>query len=52
MLVKNSLVRNNYGFTVAMLKEIKKRGITPNDFLLSMLERTRRKARNILMDKV
>ncbi|KAG0716612.1 Pentatricopeptide repeat-containing protein 1, mitochondrial [Chionoecetes opilio] len=50
-LIKNSLVCHDYRFTVAMLQEMQQRAIPPNDFMLSMLEKTRTKARNIQLEK-
>lgn len=51
-LVKNSLMKQDYAFTVAMMREMQQRGITPDDFLLSLLEQARARARNTLLLKV
>lgn len=50
-LVKNSLVKQDYAFTAAVLKEMQQRGTTPNDFLLSQLEQARTRARKTLLLK-
>lgn len=50
-LVKNSLVKQDYAFTVAMLREMQEKAISPHDFLLSRLEQARIRARNILLDE-
>lgn len=52
ILVKNSLVKHDYVFTVAMLREMQQRDIPPDDFLLSKLEHARTTVRSFLLDKV
>ncbi|KAK8401014.1 hypothetical protein O3P69_002646 [Scylla paramamosain] len=51
ILVKNSLVKQDYAFTVAMLKKMQEKAISPHDFLLSRLEQARIRAQNILLDE-
>ncbi|XP_045123066.1 pentatricopeptide repeat-containing protein 1, mitochondrial-like isoform X3 [Portunus trituberculatus] len=51
ILVKNSLVKQDYTFTVAMLRKMQEKAVSPHDLLLSELERARIRARKILMDE-
>ncbi|XP_042218600.1 pentatricopeptide repeat-containing protein 1, mitochondrial-like isoform X2 [Homarus americanus] len=49
ILVKNSLVRQEYFYTLEILKEMHQRNITPDELLLQYLEQGRTKARNTLL---
>ncbi|XP_071544899.1 pentatricopeptide repeat-containing protein 1, mitochondrial [Panulirus ornatus] len=49
MLVKNSLVRKNYFYTLEILKEMHHRDISPDENLLHLLECGRQKARNTML---
>ncbi|XP_047473861.1 pentatricopeptide repeat-containing protein 1, mitochondrial-like [Penaeus chinensis] len=48
-LVKNGLVKTDYYFTLEMLFEIRDRNIVPDEHLINILEKARKRARDIVL---
>lgn len=48
-LVKNSLVKTDYYFTVEMLFEMRDRNIVPDECLINILEKARKRARDMIL---
>lgn len=51
-LVKNSLVKTDYYFTVEMLFEMRDRNIVPDECLINILEKARKRARDMILKSV
>ncbi|XP_064094346.1 pentatricopeptide repeat-containing protein 1, mitochondrial-like [Macrobrachium nipponense] len=50
ILVKNSVVKENYYYTHELLREMHCRGVVPDESLLSLLEKARAKARETMLN--